>query len=409
MVDKSSYYIVLDANILISDFWMSGPSFSYLQTHLFLGHRPVIPEVAYLEARNQLKQRAETLLANRRAAGGGSQGNTLRLLRLFNYQRQTARVRWDVEKLVIRWERHIKAVLRRFGGMVLPSPSLKLAQLVQRSIARKKPFSQGDRGFRDTIIWLSTLDLAGPESRVSFVTSNTRDFFDSASSEPHPEIVAEAEDKLNGEWRMLFHRSLDEFIAHFDSDRSASAEALQRALISNTFGEFDLWHWLEDNLVDVLGDDDFDYIAWAGVPEGAEAPVLKDVEELVTLDITRVSHLVDDTYRMYCDLSFIGEFTCEIPFSRAETIVHVNQLLSKNETDSFWTYIRMRAAATFLMRIDFDVRTKTVVAAIGRPLVHWRSYNEEVEEMEKIQEELAELHKADRVAPQGTEQSTPSQ
>ncbi|HEX7242590.1 MAG TPA: PIN domain-containing protein [Longimicrobiaceae bacterium] len=391
MARNSSYYVVFDANILISDFWMSGPGFSYLLTHQFLGHRPVIPEVAFLEARNQLKQRAESLLSKRSADGDGSQGNTMRLLRLFNYKRLTPRVRWDVEKLLKRWERHVNGILRQFDGKVLPSPPLDVSDLVQRSIARRKPFSKGDRGFRDTIIWLSTLDLVGPDSLVSFVTSNVQDFFEPNSAEPHSEILAEAEERLKGDWKMLFHRSVDEFIARFDADRATSSEALQRAFISNSFAGFDLWQWLEENLVEVVGDEEFDFIAWAGVSNDAEAPVLRNVSELISLDISRVNHLRDDTYRMYCDISFVGEFTCDVLFSKAETVVHVNQILWKNETHPFWTFIGMRAAATFILRIDFDVRTRSVVAAIGKPLVHWRSFDEEIADLEGFYEEAASL------------------
>ena len=390
MPDNTALYVVLDANILIRDFWMSGPSFSYLTTHGFLGHRPVIPEVAYLEVQAKLRERAELLLSNR-SDGEGSHGNTMRLLRLFNYKRMSKRLTWNVDSLLLRWNRHLRRVLKQFGGEILPSPRVEIATIIQRSVQRRKPFTAGDKGFRDTLIWLSTLELVGPKSLVSFVTGNTQDFFSTGASEPHPDILAEAEERLDGSWKMLFHRSLDEFIAYFDADRTASAEALQRALISNTLSGFDLWEWLEDNLVGLVGEDDFDSVHWAGVPSHAEAPTLEEVEALISVDVPRAHHLQDDTYRFYCDLAFVGVFTCDIGFAKAESIVHPNQMLWKDETDSFWTEVGMRAVATFMMRIDYDVKAKSVVAVFARPLQHWSSYTDEIETLDNTYEEIRAL------------------
>lgn len=382
MADNTSLYIVLDANILIRDFWMSGSGFSYLLTHQFLDHRPIIPEVAYLEARNNLKRRAETLLSNRFSDGEGSQGNTRKLLRLFNYKRVPPNPRWGVDALLKRWDKHITGILKRFQGQVLPDPLVTIKEIARRSIERRKPFSNGDRGFRDTIIWLSALDLVGPESRVSFVTSNTQDFFQENSSEPHPELLTEAQKKLGRHWKMLFHRSLDEFIAKFDSDRSVSAAALQRALISNTLPGFDLWKWLVENLIKIVGDDDFDGVNWAGLPYNAEAPVLVDVEELIAVDVPRANHLIADTYRLYCDVAFVGHFECDVAFAKAETIVSPNQILWKDENDPIWTTIGIRVVATFIVRIDFDVINNTAVEYFARPLVHWESYDEAIDNLE---------------------------
>src|SRR5690349_9983138 len=140
MADNTSLYVVFDANILIRDFWMTGASFSYLRTHQFLGHRPVIPQVAFLEARGNLKRRAETLLSNRAPESQGTQSNQLKLLRLFNYKRVSPAAKWDVEKLLKRWDKRVTNILNSFGGQILPSPTMDVSDMVLRSIERKKPF-----------------------------------------------------------------------------------------------------------------------------------------------------------------------------------------------------------------------------------------------------------------------------
>ena len=390
MATEISLYIVLDANILINDFWMTGPSFSYLLAHHFLGHRPMVPEVAFQEARNHLRERAKTLLSNRVENVDGSQGNTLRLMRLFNYKKIPKNPSWNIDKLLTKWDKFVRGTLGKFNGQILPNPSLDVEQIVKRSIARKKPFSKGDRGFRDTIIWLSTLALVGPNSGISFVTSNTQDFFLPNSDKPHPEILDEAKQRLIPGWKMQFHRSLDEFITKFDSDRSSSSEALQRALISNNLSGFDLWGWVEQNLLKIVGKDEFDEIPWAGVPYHAEAPTLVGVEELISMDIPRIKHIADDIYRIYCDIAFIGHFSCDIAFSTAESVVNPNQILWKNERDSIWTEVGIRVAATFILRIDFDTKYRLVTSYFARPLIHWSSYGDAIEVLDRDYNELNE-------------------
>jgi hypothetical protein len=385
MPNNTEFYLVLDANILIRDFWMTGQGFSYLKNHQFLSHHPIIPEVAFLEAKNILITRAQLLLDMRRSKNQGtSSGNTQKLLRLFNLKRTPSNEKWNIKHLTTRWEHHIKKLITSFGGRIIPTPSIDMSAIVSRSIARKKPFSKGDRGFRDTLIWLSTLNLIKPEAHVSFVTENTQDFFQSDTSNPHPDLLQEAEEKLSSEWTILFHRSIDEFISRLDSDRSVSSESLRRALVSNTLSGFNLWQWLEDNLIEVLDLEDFDDARWAGFPYDAEAPSLIEIDELISLDIPRLSHLVNNTYRLYCDVAFTGYFKCDIAYENAEIVVNPNQLITKNESDDFWTDIIIRSVSTFIIRIDYDTSLKKVVSYFAKSLPHWSSYEDAIDELDYI-------------------------
>lgn len=75
--------LVIDANILIQDFWIEGFSWNYLIKRGFLNHILVIPSIALEEAASHLVRRANDLLM--RIA---ERGNTPKLLaqyqRLFN-------------------------------------------------------------------------------------------------------------------------------------------------------------------------------------------------------------------------------------------------------------------------------------------------------------------------------------
>lgn len=387
MVIKVAHYVVLDANILIRDFWLRSQEFQFLRAHQFLGHRPVVPHVAFLEAKNHLRRRAEELLSNKQARGDSSSGNRTRLLRTFNYRRAPAKNGWNIEKLLIRWEKHLLSTLQQAKGSVLPSPDATMDEIVERSISRKKPFSAGDRGFRDTMVWLSTLALISENSRVSFVTANTQDFFEAGSANAHPEVLAEADARLGPRWKMLFHRSLEEFIFTLDGDRRSSTDNLRRALVSNSLINFDLWNWIEDNVCKLLEDYELDQVKWAGIGYHAEAPELIELEELITLDVPRVAHLEGNVYKIYCDATLAGVFQCDVGAVEADMVVHPRQIMWTRESE-MWTRVGFRAAGTIALRLDLDMDLKKVVSAYVTALEHWKDYDEVVERLDEHAEEI---------------------
>ena len=147
MNKETNCYVVFDANILIKDFWLRSEGFVYLKIHQFLGHRPMIPEVAFLEARNNLQKRAEELLSHKQPDGNRSRGNIRRLLGLFNFESYSEDLSWDVEEMILRWNSNIQDMLHSNGGAILPSSELEIDDLIKRSINRQKPFSKGDSDF----------------------------------------------------------------------------------------------------------------------------------------------------------------------------------------------------------------------------------------------------------------------
>jgi hypothetical protein len=61
------------------------------------------------------------------------------------------------------------------AGSVLDHPSVPHHELVERVLARRRPFSEGEKGYRDALIWYSTLECARSGSVILF-SANTKDF-----------------------------------------------------------------------------------------------------------------------------------------------------------------------------------------------------------------------------------------
>jgi hypothetical protein len=173
---KKPCILVVDANILIHDFWLEGSSWGYLKKRNFLTHVLVVPEIALDEAVAHLERRAADLL-NRIAESGFTSRLEAQYLRLFC---RKGRSKETAVSLGQRYRRFITRTLQKYQGFVQSPPAIEVAQLLKRSIKRTKPFNKGDKGFRDTVIWLGVVELVRKYNRVSFISANTTDYADGA-------------------------------------------------------------------------------------------------------------------------------------------------------------------------------------------------------------------------------------
>ncbi len=61
------------------------------------------------------------------------------------------------------------------AGSVLDEPHVSHTEIVERILAKRRPFNESERGYRDALIWYSTLECAA-ESDTILLTANTKDF-----------------------------------------------------------------------------------------------------------------------------------------------------------------------------------------------------------------------------------------
>lgn len=70
--------------------------------------------------------------------------------------------------------------LTSLGVEILPSPNVGVAEILDRDLARRKPFAKSGKGFRDVLIWHSVKERSAslPKgSLVYFVSNNTNDYW----------------------------------------------------------------------------------------------------------------------------------------------------------------------------------------------------------------------------------------
>lgn len=69
-------------------------------------------------------------------------------------------------------------IIANYHVEIIPNHSGDIKIIIDRALSKKFPFQNSDRGFKDTIIWLSVLDDVGKNKDVNYIiiTDNTSDF-----------------------------------------------------------------------------------------------------------------------------------------------------------------------------------------------------------------------------------------
>lgn len=387
---KDKCMLVLDANILIRDFWWKSSIVQYLQQWLFLDHTLVIPEIAILEASACIKRRATDLL--NRMKRGFSERLAEQYKRLFNRKSITKET---PDELAHRYEQFLRKLIRSNKGIAAPIPDIDIKEILSRSVLRKKPFNNGDKGFRDTILWLNVIGIAQEYKRVSFVSENINDF-GNQHRELHQELAEEVSLHLPKGMSFFYFDNLNKFVEFFDKDDKARIDIFQRSIQTNKIKKFDLFDWIYSNLPKELDGRDFDEAKWVGLPRSIEAPILTEMELVTGIDVSHVKFLDQNRFiRFFCDTSIVGFFSCCSYFNSWKYDLNPNQIFGhqKYKKPPFLDSVDVRLSATFSLLLIFDLKTSRIVFCEGSTIPHLtEAAHKSLEEIEEIsQDDISNL------------------
>lgn len=164
----------LDTNIFFNNWYLRSPNFSVLANYLGnSGATLLLSEVVRQEVEAKFNSEREKLLKN--LAG--------ELRRVADFQHQPM----SVEPPALDGDfNFLKVVERRFENVeVIAVDVVSPRDLVPRAIKATRPFREGEKGFRDTLIWMSLLaylkKFGQRNLKLLLVTANSNDFFEKSS------------------------------------------------------------------------------------------------------------------------------------------------------------------------------------------------------------------------------------
>jgi hypothetical protein len=217
-------YIYIDTNIFYNNYQLTSTEFKQLANFISnSGATLLISKVVLGEVQNEYEKERDKNLADAISA-----------IQRFSRFNQASPI-LDLPAMVREYE-FTKTLQEKFDGVKLLDYSHIPPELtVYRAIKRVKPFGEHDKGYRDTLIWISLLDFletARNRREVFFVNNNKSDFYAKDSEEFHADLAKDiAGRSISNKFRI--HESLRSFINEMVKDQHdfVFEEVYQRHLV----------------------------------------------------------------------------------------------------------------------------------------------------------------------------------
>lgn len=184
-------YVVLDTSVLRDDWHLRRTAVRALLAASTRGdHRVVVPELVVAEFVNRFRERLQSWdkAIDDHAAALGDMGVDAAAQTL-------SEIEIDVQATVSEYENGLRRTLAASRVFVPELPAVSHAELIQRDLARCKPFDQKGRGYRDALIWHTILELPA-NATVALLSANRRDFGSEDGTTLHAELADERPSEL---------------------------------------------------------------------------------------------------------------------------------------------------------------------------------------------------------------------
>lgn len=366
--------VVFDTSVIVgAGYTLASPDFrALIENASRLGHELYLPQVVFDELLNKYKETIESHIKAIETA-------------LAKLGRLCIDGIGDVAKLhgesfAASYQSMLMDLIRREKFKILPYPKCSHREVVERALKRHKPFDEkGHKGYRDTIVWETVLELARSKapSKIAFISKNTSDFCESSgSSELHPNLKADihsGRSKRSIDVGIVFFGSLEEFVGSHIRPGLAIVEPIRQQLSEGSYHQLNLQTYAPVLLSELYHSKSFtriknvkprlrlpDYIRH--IELNAEKSST-DVHGISVFDVRLISKdEIDIDFSLMCKLSIDFHVTTsdfdKLPEQLMQS-VNRNSLLSR-VFSVFFGNINLETRLTF--RLVFDMVSKQVKA-----------------------------------------------
>lgn len=182
-------WIVLDANIYYNQWNLDGANFNAFRNFCNnTGAKLLLPEIVRREVQNKYESEVSAAQAELNKA---AQKLTKLGVTDHGVSGTVANINYDFYSVVRDQFRRVLDV---------PYGAVPHSDLVTKALAPKLPFRDGEKGYRDALMWLSVLDFARSsnyQGDIHFINNNSKDFYlnKSGSLELHPDLKQDIIDR----------------------------------------------------------------------------------------------------------------------------------------------------------------------------------------------------------------------
>lgn len=196
--------VILDTNTIIQHPMMDNELYEVLGNYLSKTDSYLLmPEIVYQELPVIYKRRLNETLNKINSA----ESNLIALISKKDYKKTELDIEQETENFLKRVDKYCERFKKEYSA---PIKDFMFKEALHRAVYTIRPCSEGREEFRDTLLWLTVIDVAQKqdERNVVFISNNTKDFCD-AYGNLHEELLKDADDK---DIKIHFYKTLSDFI-----------------------------------------------------------------------------------------------------------------------------------------------------------------------------------------------------
>ena len=333
--------IIIDTNIFCQDYYLEKPHFRILfEGCAVIPANIYVPEVVFDEVVNRYKEDLEDAIK--------MYESVYRKLCVLTREENEKFI--DSKQFVEQYKNYLLSRFKERGVEIEPYPKTPHKEIVERDLARRKPFKKNGSGYRDCLIWetVKRVSLWG-EHEVSFITNNSKDFGKG------PQIDKDLVSEFQNIHQIRIYCSLKDFNDEQIVPRLQKLEEIKTLLQKEELEQFDIRSWLKDNMINLLRDYDLEEIL-AGFPDGVGSAWVTEIVEINDIKIEEVSKLENENKLLTLVVDFVAG--CDISSDGDDYLNHEEVRDFWGEGDSFsdvstWIYENIS------LKVDLVVNGKT--------------------------------------------------
>jgi PIN domain len=265
--------VLLDSNIYRHDLSLEGSWFRLLFAQAEQGRFVlVLPEVVARETSDLYRRELNKSVRELRKTG-----RRLRSLRVDVAELEPV----NVEAKTAEFREYLESKVKAAGGELAGFPDVSHGSLVDKAIARRRPFGGSGSGYRDALIWESAKAHATADEIVALASANHKDFAVADGKGLHADLTAELRDAGLDQNSVQLYRDLESFLKAVVPVEEAALHQVTELLKEDS-----QLAQLEDKLATALSnyplpDEGRGFFAELGISsEGAWIEILNEVESV---------------------------------------------------------------------------------------------------------------------------------
>jgi len=272
--------VILDANIIVSDFYMKSVNFRLLlEFSKKIPFEIYIPEIVLDEVLNKYRE----MLENKLIAYKKSIAQLSTLLPSSHYDF----LDFDLEIECENYKDFINEKFKERRFKLLPYPQTPHKDIVTHELSRKKPFKSNGSGYRDKLVIDSIFEkFKVPEASVILISNNSNDF----GVEPDFEKDLFYGKKVSNHFRFRIKNKLSGFIEQYIQPiKQINNDIKTIPQLSDSTG-INISDWILLNMKDIIYDNGVGY-AIMGLDEGFGTILLHKIDFIKSILVSDVTEM----------------------------------------------------------------------------------------------------------------------